>query len=66
LVALLVFLLISAGSAQEAAPAPKAGPEHEKLAYFVGTWNSEAEIKPTSFGRAADTAPRKPASGFLS
>ena len=50
LVALLVFLLISTGSAQEPAPAPKAGPEHEKLAYFVGTWKSEAEIKPTSFG----------------
>ena len=29
-------------SAQEA---PKPGPEHERLAYWVGNWTSEAEIK---------------------
>jgi len=29
---------------------PKPGPEHKQLAYFVGKWRSEGEIKPGPFG----------------
>ena len=50
LTAFLIFLLISPLAAQEPAPAPKPGPEHEKLAYFVGKWVSEADVKPSGFG----------------
>ena len=31
-------------------PAPKAGREHAKLAYFARKWVSEAEVKPSAFG----------------
>jgi hypothetical protein len=34
----------------QAPPAPKPGPEHQKLAYFVGNWTSEGEMKPGPFG----------------
>ena len=34
----------------QAPPAPKPGPEHQKLAYFVGTWTSEGEMKPSPMG----------------
>jgi hypothetical protein len=30
--------------------APKPGPELKKLEYFVGTWSSEGEMKPSPFG----------------
>jgi hypothetical protein len=30
--------------------APKPGPETQKLAYFVGTWTSEGEMKPSPMG----------------
>jgi hypothetical protein len=39
-------------SAEEPAPAPKPGPAHEKLAYFVGKWTIEGDIKATAFGPA--------------
>jgi len=33
------------------APQPaKPGPEHQRLAYFVGTWTSEGEMKPGPMG----------------
>ena len=50
--ALLAFLVLFAIviAAQEQPPAPKPGPEHAKLAYFVGKWISEAEVKPSAFG----------------
>ena len=48
LAVLVLFAVVIA--AQEPAPAPKAGPEHAKLAYFVGKWVSEAEVKPSAFG----------------
>jgi len=35
-------------AAQQAAPKP--GPEHQKLGYFVGKWNAEGEIKPGPMG----------------
>jgi hypothetical protein len=52
LTAFLVLLAVAVTRAQEPAPAPKPGPEHEKLAYFVGTWKSEGDIKPSAFGPA--------------
>ena len=51
-VSVLAFLGLFAMviAAQEPAPVPKPGPEHEKLAYFVGKWISEADVKPNPFG----------------
>ena len=31
-------------------PAPKPGPEHKRLGFFVGTWNGTGEMKPGPFG----------------
>ena len=36
--------------AQAPAQAPKPGPEHQKLAYFAGRWNSVGEMKPGPMG----------------
>jgi len=47
--AFLVFFAIAI-AAQEQPPAPKPGPAHARLAYFVGKWVSEAEVKPSTFG----------------
>jgi len=30
--------------------APKPGPEHQRLGYFVGSWNTEGEMKPSEMG----------------
>jgi len=48
--ALLFALSASAVRAQAPPEAPKPGPEEQKLAYFVGKWVSEAEMKPSAFG----------------
>ena len=45
----LVLLFAGPGLAQAPGP-PKPGPEHEKLAYFAGKWESEADMKPSQFG----------------
>jgi hypothetical protein len=34
----------------QAPPAPKPGPEHQRLGYFVGNWTSEGEVKPGPMG----------------
>jgi hypothetical protein len=39
-----------AALSQTATPTPQPGPEHQRLAYLVGKWNSEAEMKPGAFG----------------
>jgi hypothetical protein len=39
------------GQAQ-AAPPPKPGPEVQKLGYYLGTWNIEADVKAGPFGPA--------------
>jgi hypothetical protein len=39
-----------AAQAPQAPPAPKPGPEHQRLAYFVGQWTSEGEMKPGPMG----------------
>lgn len=35
--------------AQGSGEAPKPGPEHKKLGYFVGKWTAESEVKPNPF-----------------
>src|SRR5882672_10718019 len=35
-----------------AEPAPKPGPEHKKLDYFLGSWTIESESKASPFGPA--------------
>ena len=40
---------LSAAAAQEQ-QAPKPGPEHQKLAFFVGKWKAEGEVKPGPMG----------------
>jgi hypothetical protein len=52
LAAFFVFLAAAVTRAQQPAPAPKPGPEHEKLAYFVGTWKSDGDTKASAFGPA--------------
>ena len=49
-----------AGLQLAAAQAPKPGPEHQRLGYFVGKWNAEGEMKPGPMGpggkmKSADT-----------
>jgi hypothetical protein len=46
-VASLVTLQVAAGQAQTPA---KPGPEHARLAYFVGKWKAEGEVKPGPMG----------------
>lgn len=49
-VVLCVGLLgVSVASAQEPA-APRPGPEHQRLGYFVGNWSTEGEMKPSEMG----------------
>jgi hypothetical protein len=40
---------IQVGAAQGQQPA-KPGPEHQRLAYFVGKWKAEGEVKPGPMG----------------
>jgi hypothetical protein len=37
-------------AAAQAPAAPKPGPEHARLAYFVGKWTAEGEVKPGPMG----------------
>jgi hypothetical protein len=48
----LLFLTVPVLPAQEPAPAPKPGPEHQKLAYYVGKWSAEGDIKASTAGPA--------------
>ena len=50
--AFFAFLTVAATPAQDPAAPPKPGPEHEKLAYFVGKWKSEGDTKASAFGPA--------------
>ena len=51
ILALSLGLAAAAGVALAQAPeAPKPGPEHKALQYFVGKWTSEGELKPGPFG----------------
>ena len=48
------YLVVSAAGVQlgeaQAPQAPKPGPEHQRLGYFVGKWNAQGEIKPGPMG----------------
>lgn len=47
----VVMSIVAFQPAAAQAPQPaKPGPEHQRLAYFVGTWTSEGEIKPGPMG----------------
>jgi Protein of unknown function (DUF1579) len=49
--ALVVVAISTAGSlAAQPKPAPKPTAEHQKLSYFVGSWTSSGEMKPSPFG----------------
>ncbi|HLG13827.1 MAG TPA: DUF1579 family protein [Blastocatellia bacterium] len=53
LIGLFGVVLMMAGVARAQAPQmPKPGPEMKRLAYFVGTWNSEMELKASPLGPA--------------
>jgi hypothetical protein len=54
MVLFLLFVLAGSLLAQAQAPAgpPKPGPEHKRLAAFVGKWTSEGEMKENPFGPA--------------
>ena len=51
---LVACAIISIAGAQvvaaQAAQAPKPGPEHARLGYFVGKWKTEGEAKPGPMG----------------
>lgn len=42
-------------AAAQATQAPKPGPEHKRLGYFVGKWNAEGEVKPGPMGPGGKT-----------
>ena len=43
-------VLLAAGPQLVSGQAPKPGPEHARLGYFVGKWRSEGEAKPGPMG----------------
>ena len=50
LVAVGGFQALAAMQAGPSKEAPKPGPEHKKLGFFVGKWTSEGEMKPGPMG----------------
>jgi len=51
LTALAMVSAVNLQSTTAQAPqAPKPGPEHARLGYFVGKWNAEGELKPGPMG----------------
>ena len=46
----VVSLMTLQGVAAQEAQASKPGPEHERLAFFVGKWNAVGEMKPGPMG----------------
>jgi len=51
----VVSLFTSQFSSAAAPQAPKPGPEHQRLGYFVGNWTSEGEMKPSDWGPGGKT-----------
>src|SRR5688572_14212452 len=43
-------LAAAPGARAQAGGFPKPGPEHQKLAYFIGRWTSDGEMKPGPMG----------------
>src|SRR5438128_9471790 len=62
-VLILTLWGVAAVMAQAPAGPPQPGPEHKKLAYFVGKWTSEAELKPSPFGPGGKYLATETASG---
>lgn len=52
LVICLAGVVVATTAQQPPAGPPKPGPEHKRLGYFVGTWNSTADMKESPFGPA--------------
>jgi hypothetical protein len=48
--AVLALVGCQAASAMQPPQAPKPGPEHQRLAFYVGTWSTEGEMKPGPMG----------------
>jgi hypothetical protein len=48
----MALVVTNIALAQAPPPAPKAGPEQQRLHYFVGQWKSEGETKAGPFGPA--------------
>src|SRR5271168_3454978 len=46
----LPLALLGFAKAAQAQGMPQPGPEHQKLAFFVGKWMAEGELKPGPFG----------------
>ena len=46
----LTIAALAVGAHAQAPAAPKPGPEHKALAYFVGNWTGEGELKPGPLG----------------
>jgi hypothetical protein len=46
------FRLAAGAQAPQPPQAPKPGPEHQRLAYFVGTWTGEGEMMASPMGPA--------------
>ncbi len=55
LVTLLAALALPA-LAQAPPALPKPGPEQQRLAYYLGTWTSTADMKPSAFGPGGKTS----------
>ena len=55
-VVLAVLLAVGLVMAQGPAKAPKPGPDHKRMGYFVGTWTGEAESKASPFGPAGKSS----------
>jgi hypothetical protein len=49
LIAVMALLGIVRLCAQDAGGLPKPGAEHAKLAFFVGKWTSEGDLKPSAY-----------------
>ncbi len=48
--ALLAVWLVANVAVAQGPPMPKAGPEHQRLHYFLGQWKSEGEMKASPYG----------------
>jgi hypothetical protein len=48
----MAVMVANVALAQAPPPMPKAGPEQQRLHYFVGNWKSEGEMKASPFGPA--------------
>src|SRR6185369_10853252 len=50
LIACIVVSVSAQFAAAQAPPAPKPGPENERLGFFVGKWTGTGEMKPGPMG----------------